>query len=1095
MNTHRSLAAAFGLCFGLLLPGMTLLASDHADPQSVLNPFLPQDDPAANITDLHAFLADKDRRPIIEDSTIKDPKQRKADVETRIALADQLVISLCVRRRLLPSQIADLDSLNQRVSSYVFRVHMDMNPSLRHYSAADTRSAIAALDDQIAQQTKARDDARKASPPLGNARSVAEQEEQKKLNQLLDARGLLYAQRQREELMERLYGGIIDTPEAIAAEATMSFKLKFKADGANSETVVVTHEVEGIPGEVNTVTDERKTLQGSHILVQKNDFKPGVINVQGGIFDDPFIFPRFFRGNVVGIVMSIPLDHVKLPWLGPVRGKPILLWATTHKPGGKVSDHVGRSLRTQLPRFGYLNAFHPSQHTKEIIRVHDQPTLIENILTTFIVPLEAHRHYDTAPDVMIYDLARPAKFPNGRWLADDVSKTLADNGETILYELACSESRQTPRATTNDKPFYSSFPYLATRWTDAQLAEHAGAGVKFGDLDLGPYTENPEDAKIAGTFANLKGKRVPDAQDHDAVAPADLNVQVWHSIWTGLTLLFAALFLVAVLLARTPLCRFGLVVAGLFIFSYLYGSSYDWLRWVAGALVVFFGLIGLIAASKLLQRCLVVLGVVVLLCLLWPAWWLVVKLWFLIALALVIGGSFFTATNAKGRALALVLGVVALFAAWRWDYTPLPATTAMVTAESGMAQPPVPSDTPNERFWRAIVSGVCISGLGLFSLYAWGVRRGIKRAAKESVPELGEQREDLADRQYDGSSFDEVKQAVFENPYQERPLPVVTVSLGELARGMFSLSKRFLFKDAAQRTLDSFADLRWGNGKGVRRILHPNGICLAGVWEITEETSYTGYFAKDSKGLVITRYSTGLGVHRGEKRTLSMVGKLYPTLKPAEKHRTASFITQDDLGAAYPEGIHDALLRNAPNITVSKRFPDLGSLFLIGFTFFRVDMKNTIRQLYEIAELGKPKEVTTSCPQFMQLRLRDDNKVGGGDDTADFRDEILANLYRSDGMTVPLVFDIEVADEGEVSGMLDKKLHVSSWRKIGTITLDEAAASYNGDHVIHFHHPKWRNDVNKAEESGPGTAARLLNKLTDIYESILRSIFRQKRAP
>lgn len=1093
MKTYRSPAIAFVLCFGLLLTGTILHASDHADPQSVLNPFLPQDDPAANITDLHAFLAGKDRRPIVEDLTIKDPKLRRADVQERIAAADQLVISLCVRRRLLPGQIADLDSLNQRVESYIFRVHMDMNPSLRHYSAGQTRASIAALDSQIATQAGRRDAARKASPPMGNVACDGEQTEQKKLNELLQARGQLYTQRQHDELMERLYGGIIDTPEAIAAEATLSFKLDFKADGANSETVVVAPQVEGIPGEVNVVTEERQTLQGSRILVQKNDFKPGVMNVQGGIFDDPFIFPRFFRGNVVGIVMSIPLDSVKLPGVGPVRGKPILLWATTHKPGGKVSDHVGRSLRTQLPRFGYLNKYHPSLHTKEIIRVHDQPTLIENILTTFIAPLEAHRHYDTAPDVMIYDLALPAKFPNGRWLADDVSKTLAENGETILNELACAESRQAPRATTNDKPFYATFPYLATRWTDAQIAEHAGAGVKFGDLELGHYTENPDDAKIAGTFTHLKGKRVPDAQDTGAVAPADLNVRVWHSLWTGLTLLFFGLLLIAVLLARTPLCRFGLVVVGLFILSHLYGSSYDWLRWLAGALVVFCGVVGLIAASKLLQRCFIVLGVVVLLCLLWPAWWLVVKTWFLIALVLVIGGAFFTAPDVKGRALALVLGIVALFVTWHWTYKA--PTVAPAMAQMGVLLPPVPSDTPNERFWRAVVSGVCISGLGLFALYAWGVRRGVKQAAKESVPELGEQREELADRQYDGTSFQEVKRAVFEHPYVERPLPVIPVTLGGIARGMFSLSKRFLFKDAAQRTLDSHADLRWGDGKGVRRILHPNGICLTGVWEITEETSYTGYFSQGSQGLIVTRYSTGLGVFRGEKRTLSMVGKLYPTLDPAAKHRTASFITQDDLGAAYPEGIHDVLLRNAPNITVSKRFPDLGSLFLIGFTFFRVDMKNTIRQLYEIAELGKPDHLPTCCPQFMQLRLQGAEKIGGGDDTADFREEILLHLNRPDGRKVPLIFDIEVADEGEVTGILDKKLEVTSWRKIGTIKLDDAAASYNGDHVIHFHHPKWRNDVNQTQESGPSTAARFLNKLGDIYESLLRFIFRQKRAP
>ncbi len=41
------------------------------------------------------------------------------------------------------------------------------------------------------------------------------------------------------------------------------------------------------------------------------------------------------------------------------------------------------------------------------------------------------------------------------------------------------------------------------------------------------------------------------------------------------------------------------------------------------------------------------------------------------------------------------------------------------------------------------------------------------------------------------------------------------------------------------------------------------------------------------------------------------------------------------------------------------------------------------------------------------------------------------------------------------------------WRTLGTLTFDRAAASYNGDHVIHFHHPTWRADRND-----PATATR-----------------------
>ena len=57
---------------------------------------------------------------------------------------------------------------------------------------------------------------------------------------------------------------------------------------------------------------------------------------------------------------------------------------------------------------------------------------------------------------------------------------------------------------------------------------------------------------------------------------------------------------------------------------------------------------------------------------------------------------------------------------------------------------------------------------------------------------------------------------------------------------------------APARVLDSRADLRWGpDGKGFRRIVAPNGICAFGTWEITEDTPYTGFYAKGAKGLAI----------------------------------------------------------------------------------------------------------------------------------------------------------------------------------------------------------------------------------------------------
>src|SRR5262245_58455306 len=120
------------------------------------------------------------------------------------------------------------------------------------------------------------------------------------------------------------------------------------------------------------------------------------------------------------------------------------------------------------------------------------------------------------------------------------------------------------------------------------------------------------------------------------------------------------------------------------------------------------------------------------------------------------------------------------------------------------------------------------------------------------------------DRGYQGSRFSEARDALFANPYQkvwgaagEPPLPVYGVSLRAALRGAAPFGPPFFFRQAVARAVDSRADLRWGNdGKGFRRIIHPNGICLTGLWEITEQTAYSGYFRPGRRALVIGRYST-----------------------------------------------------------------------------------------------------------------------------------------------------------------------------------------------------------------------------------------------
>lgn len=343
------------------------------------------------------------------------------------------------------------------------------------------------------------------------------------------------------------------------------------------------------------------------------------------------------------------------------------------------------------------------------------------------------------------------------------------------------------------------------------------------------------------------------------------------------------------------------------------------------------------------------------------------------------------------------------------------------------------------------------------------------------------------DRSYKGSRYAEVKAALFQNPYQKvwgadgnEPFPVYLATIPQAYQGSLPGGGPDLLRAASERTVDSRADLRWGEDrKGFRRIVHPNGICLFGQWEIHEDNPYSGYFKKESRGLIIARFSPNTKTHRGEPKSLSLVGKIYPTTD--ENHSDplvpANYFTQEDFGNERTRYLNDAEMRNAPNTTSFRR--GLEALVLIRqlFVFSSVDKVTDMRQLHEIAELGKPENEPTKAPEFMQLKMtRGQPRIEGGDDL-DFRDEIYAHIFeRGDPQPKKtLRFDIFVSDQGRTRGFSAfKRVIVENWQKIGEIRFDNCVASYNGDHVIHFHHPNWRDNRND-----PATTVRVGGKRID----------------
>jgi hypothetical protein len=340
------------------------------------------------------------------------------------------------------------------------------------------------------------------------------------------------------------------------------------------------------------------------------------------------------------------------------------------------------------------------------------------------------------------------------------------------------------------------------------------------------------------------------------------------------------------------------------------------------------------------------------------------------------------------------------------------------------------------------------------------------------------------DRTYAGSRYREVVDALFANPYQKRwgvpgepLLPQNEQTIRTVFGGLFSHARSSGFQQASERTLDSGADLRWGpDGNGFNRLLHPNGVCVTGRWHITEDTHYSGYFAKGSEALVVARYSSGAGGNRrGRVRSQALVGKLYPTTDPehASPLRTANFITQEDIGGTRSGSINAAELRNAPDVTVFRRGPAGTLLIKVASVFRRVDQEPAVRQLYPLAELGKSTGEPTRAPAFMRLLVASNHPVIPGEDL-DVRDEVMAHIFDPGDPTPKrtLTFTIDVTDDGSRSGTPFRvRRTFRNWRRIGTIVFDNAVISRNGDAVIHFRHPTWRTDRND-----PDTAVRVGNR-------------------
>jgi hypothetical protein len=183
---------------------------------------------------------------------------------------------------------------------------------------------------------------------------------------------------------------------------------------------------------------------------------------------------------------------------------------------------------------------------------------------------------------------------------------------------------------------------------------------------------------------------------------------------------------------------------------------------------------------------------------------------------------------------------------------------------------------------------------------------------------------------------------------------------------------------------------------------------------------------------------------RGELRAFGLAGKIFPTMNPLKlnQENTANFFLIDDLGGTKAKHYTDVNLTNEPSITTTSAvIKNLLYALKVARSFAKADANPTIRQIYEISYLGEKENSKIITPKWMKVEAQKGQTV----DARDFRDELRIEKGKK------LIFNIFVASESTD----DKK----DWQDIGTITFDKSAVSSSCDHRLHFHHPKWRMDL------------------------------------
>jgi hypothetical protein len=298
---------------------------------------------------------------------------------------------------------------------------------------------------------------------------------------------------------------------------------------------------------------------------------------------------------------------------------------------------------------------------------------------------------------------------------------------------------------------------------------------------------------------------------------------------------------------------------------------------------------------------------------------------------------------------------------------------------------------------------------------------------------------------YEGASFKEVWQVIEDQGftpqtkieqkefavYQSSKLPQYPVTMSSL----FANGDSELRRDAVRTTTE-----RFDYYDRLPKKLHPNGVCVSGVWNITKATKYTGMLATSSKGLFIGRVSVAMGdTLAGEDRGFGIAGKVFPTLNENEVVATGNFFTVDVLTGTKLDKALNAKTTNEPEAGFKLSLIGLG--LKIGAALSSADNNPGFRPLTQVASAGAEAGAVLSQPKWIRLRVPREIKRNKQDD---FRNEILTAVNENSGLKYLIEVSNETKDRNASSG----------WVEIGEIIVDQAVVSYGCDRRLHFSHPK-----------------------------------------